>query len=291
VPELPEVETVRRNVERELVGKRIATYSLSLPKLLRGSPIPTFDPIIGRDVRAARRRAKVLIIDFSGDLSLMVHFKLAGQFAIVLPDGRRAVAGHPVPDFNGPLPHKTTHFKIHFADGTVVFYSDVRQLGWIRLLATADTAAALLAFGFGPEAVGDDRIAMSELRDRLRRRSIPLKLALLDQSVLAGLGNIYVDEALHRAGIHPARVASSLDDGELSRVYDAIAWALEMGIEQGGAKIIHNRAYPVGGFPEVHARGGEPCPVCRTPIVKIRVGARGTYLCPVCQPVAMAVTA
>lgn len=284
MPELPEVETIRRIVERELVGKTVSDVESTLPKLLRDSPVGSLQPLIGVSVVAARRRAKVLVIDFSAGLSLMVHFKLAGQLAVILPDGRRAIAGHPVPDPAGPYPHKTTHLTMIFADGTRMLYSDVRQFGWLRLMPTEVTSAALQAFDFGPEAVGEDRISIEQLRDRLVRRTIPIKSALLDQSILAGLGNIYVDEALHGAMIHPLRPANTLTADELGRLYPAIAWALERGIEQGGAKIVHNRAYPIDGFPQVHARAGERCPVCGTTVIKIRVGTRGTYLCPVCQP-------
>jgi formamidopyrimidine-DNA glycosylase len=160
----------------------------------------------------------------------------------------------------------------------------VRQFGWLRLLPTDEVDGVLDSFAFGPEAIGPDPIAPSDLAARLSRRSIPIKLALLDQSVLAGLGNIYVDETLHRSKIHPLTPANAVQADAIVRLADAIVWALERGIEQGGAKIIHNRAYPIDGFPEVHGRAGEACPVCGTTIVKTRVGARGTYLCPVCQP-------
>lgn len=284
MPELPEVETSRRIVERELTGRSIVALDLRLPKLLKGSPLPNLEPLVGRAVLGARRRAKVLVIDFSGDLSLLVHFKLAGQLAVHALNGDRHAAGHPVPDPAGPYPHTTTHLILTFDDGRILYHSDVRQFGWLRLLPTADVDAALAAFRFGPEAVGLEAMGAAELGQRLSRRSIPLKLALLDQSVLAGLGNIYVDEALHRARLHPARSANSLDEAELARLAEAIPWSLERGIEQGGARIVHNRAYPRDGFPQVHARRDEPCPTCGTPVFKTRVGARGTYLCPNCQP-------
>jgi formamidopyrimidine-DNA glycosylase len=285
VPELPEVETLRRLVERHLAGKTITGQVLTLDKLLRDSPLPTLEPIVGRAVLAARRRAKVLVVDLSGDLSLMLHFKLAGQLAIMLPNGERAVAGHPVPKPDGPYPHKSTHWTLTFDDRTVAFYSDVRQFGWIRLLATDEVAAALATLSFGPEAVGPEGIGIGELTARLQRRSIPIKQALLDQGVLAGLGNIYVDEALHAAQIHPLRPAKGLLPDEIARLHPAISWALEQGIAQGGAKILHSRAFPVDGFPAVHAREGELCASCGSTVVKTRVGGRGTYFCPTCQPI------
>ena len=278
---------MRRLVERHLAGKTITRQVLTLEKLLRDSPVPSLDPIVGQKVMAGRRRAKILMIDLTAGISLMLHFKLAGQLAIFVPGGERAVAGHPVPRPDGEYPHKATHWTLWFDDGTIAYYSDIRQFGWIRLLPTDDVAAALLKFSFGPEAVGTNGITIDDLATKLQRRSIPIKQALLDQGVLAGLGNIYVDEALHSAKIHPLRPAKGLTSSEIARLHPAIAWSLEQGITQGGAKIIHSRAYPIDGFPAVHAREGEPCGTCGTKIVKTRVGGRGTYFCPVCQPVSI----
>jgi formamidopyrimidine-DNA glycosylase len=189
-----------------------------------------------------------------------------------------------VPDPAGPLPHKSTHLTLTFGDGTIAYYSDVRQFGWWRLMPSADVDAALTAFAFGPEGTGGDGFDRDALGERLSRRRIAIKPALLDQRVVAGLGNIYVDEALHRARIHPGRAANTLTAGEVGALHEAIGWALERGIEQGGADIRHGRAYPRDGFPAVHARKDDPCMVCATPIVKVQLGGRGTYYCPVCQP-------
>lgn len=284
MPELPEVETIRRIVERLLSGLTIDSIDVRLPKLLRTSPIPTLDALVGETVLGARRRAKVLIVDFSNSLSLLIHFKLAGQLAVHRPDEPRAAAGHPIPDPLGPYPHKTTHIEFTFTDGTICYFSDVRQFSWLRLMPIDDVQAAIDAMKFGPEAIGEGRLSTAELSVRLAKRSIPIKLALLDQHVIAGIGNIYVDEALHRAAIHPRTPARELSLQRVDALNDAIAWAINAGIEQGGAKIRHNKAYPIDGFPEVHAREGEPCPVCGATIAKTRVGARGTYYCPVCQP-------
>jgi len=283
VPELPEVETMRRNIVTALVGDRLTAVDVSLPKLLRDSPLATLAPLVGRQVLGADRRAEVLLVCFDGGLTLALHCKLAGQVAVFRSDGQRLVAGHPVPDPAGPYPHKATHVALRFASGALLYYSDIRQFGWVRLLPTADVPVAIEEFGFGPEAVGPDRIAVAELAARLARRRVPVKQVLLDQAVLAGLGNIYVDEALHRARIHPATSAATLTAAQVKSLHRTIAWALEEGIKQGGATIVHQKAYPKDGFPSVHAREGEPCLRCRTPIEKTRVGGRGTYFCPKCQ--------
>jgi len=282
VPELPEVETIRRNINASLAGHELSTVDVRLPKLLRDSPLPDLAVLEGHRLMEAGRRAKVLTVGFSNDLSLMVHFKLAGQFAIFPPDGSRLVAGHPVPDPAGPYPHKTTHIDFVFDDGTIAYYSDVRQFGWLRLVPTGEVQRALDAFAFGPEGVGET-IDEKRLSAIMSARSIPIKTLLLDQKVLAGLGNIYVDEVLHAAKVHPAKPAKSLTTRERQTVIAEIPRVLESGIRQGGAKIVHQRAYPFEGFPAVHGREGEACPACGTTIVKLRVGARGTYVCPACQ--------
>ncbi len=284
MPELPEVETVRRIVTSTLVGRIVTSIDLTLPKLLRDSPISTLEPLVGQTVLGARRRAKVLSVDFSGDLSLLIHFKLAGQLAVISPNGDRAYAGHPVPRPLNDYPHKTTHLTVRFDDGTTAYYSDVRQFGWLRLMPTEDVDAVIASFGFGPEGTLADPLDAEQLAARLARRTVPVKATLLDQTVVAGLGNIYVDEALFAATVHPARPSNEVTAEQIGRLTGTIPWALDRGIEQGGAKIIHNKAYPIDGFPQVHARAGEPCPVCGTTIVKTRVGGRGTYYCPTCQP-------
>lgn len=282
MPELPEVETVRRSIEEHLVGLTVASVDVRLPKLLRDSALPDASVFEGATITGARRRAKVLAIDFSNDLSLMIHLMLAGQWAILFPDSSRLVAGHPVPKPDGPFPHKSTHADISFTDGTIVHYSDIRQFGWWRIVPTEDVEDVFASFGFGPEGIGEP-LDIPALSARMETRGIPVKTLLLDQSFIAGLGNIYVDEALHRARVHPATPARDVSTRKRREILEAIPWALEEGLKQGGAKIVHNIAYPIDNFPAVHGREGEPCFRCGTAIRKIRVGQRGTYFCPRCQ--------
>jgi formamidopyrimidine-DNA glycosylase len=282
MPELPEVETARRLIESHLVGRTVARIDVRLPKILRDSPIQDPGVFAGAQITGARRRAKVLSIDFSNGISLVMHFKLAGQWAILLPDGQRFVAGHPVPHPTGDYPHKSTHADLVFEDGTIVHYSDIRQFGWWRIVATDDVEQLFASFGFGPEGIGADLDAET-LIAAMGRRGIPIKTLLLDQSFIAGLGNIYVDEVLFRAKVHPATPAKAVSKAKARLILDEIPWVLEQGIVQGGVKIVHSIAYPIDNFPAVHGREGEPCIRCGTTIVKTRVGARGTYLCPNCQ--------
>lgn len=282
MPELPEVETVRRIVETALVGKVVDRVDVRLPKILRDSPLPDPTILAGAGIVGARRRAKILAIDFSNDTSLLIHFKLSGQWAVLLPEGRRLVAGHPVPSPDGDYPHKSTHADIVFRDGTIVHYSDVRQFGWWRLMPSVEVQTAVDAFGFGPEAFGGE-LDRAALGAAMGKRGIPVKSLLLDQSFIAGLGNIYVDEVLYRARVHPAAPANTLSTAKRKAIIDEIPWVLEQGISQGGVKIVQSVAYPIDDFPAIHGREGLPCNRCGTPIRKTRVGARGTYYCPHCQ--------
>lgn len=282
MPELPEVETIRRMVETHLVGHVVASVEISLAKLLRQSEIADPQVLVGRTVIGARRRGKVLDIAFSGDVDMLVHFKLAGQLAIDLPDGQRHVAGHPVPKFDGELPHKSTHAKITFDDGRIAWYSDIRQFSWLNILPLEDVPAVLDALAMGPEAT--EPVDTNRLTGLFARRSVPVKAVLLDQGVLAGLGNIYVDEVLFASSIHPATPAKALVPHQIEKIAGHIPTILAEGIRQGGAKIIHGKAVPDNDFPAVHGREGEACFRCGTAIVKTRVAGRGTYFCPTCQP-------
>lgn len=283
MPELPEVETARRIIEQRLVGASLVSIELRLLKLLRYSDLPDLSILVGDQLESARRRGKILVIDWSGDWSTLFHLKLSGQISIHV-DRDRWHAGHPFPDPTGNYPQKSTHLTMIFTDGRLLHLSDLRQFGWIRLMPTSGVERFLERQRLGPEAVGPEAFTVNQLGSALARRSIPIKLALLDQSVVSGIGNIYVDEALHRARVHPMTPANQLPPTTFPQLVAAIRWAIETGIEQGGAKVISNKAYPVDGFPEVHARKGEPCPVCGGTVIKIRVGQRGTYLCPTCQP-------
>jgi formamidopyrimidine-DNA glycosylase len=282
VPELPEVETIRRMVETQLVGRTVTTFDVSLPKIFRQSVITDPTVLVGRAVTGARRRGKVLDVGFSGGIDMLVHFKLAGQLAIDLPNGERHVAGHPVPKFDGELPHKSTHAKMTFDDGRIAWYSDIRQFGWLNILPSDDVPAVLEALAIGPEAT--EPIDVARLAGLFARRSVAVKAVLLDQGVLAGLGNIYVDEVLFASGIHPATPAKALALDAIETIAGHIPNVLAEGIRQGGATIVHGKAVPDNEFPAVHGREGEACFRCGTTIVKTRVAGRGTYFCPTCQP-------
>jgi formamidopyrimidine-DNA glycosylase len=283
MPELPEVETARRIIEQSVVGARLTAIEVRLPKMLRISPIQEPDTLLNATLLAARRRAKVLILPWSNGLTTLIHLKLSGQVSAQRNDERHT-AGHPYPDPLGVYPHKTTHISLTFDNGWDLHISDLRQFGWFQIVLDDQVEQFLAAQSFGPEANELSGTLTDQFATKLGRRSVPIKTVLLDQKVIAGVGNIYVDEALHRAKIHPATPANAIRSDQLPGLLAAIKWSIDSGIAIGGAKIINNKATMINGFPEVHARAGEACPVCGDTIVKIRVGQRGTYFCPTCQP-------
>ena len=173
MPELPEVETARRIIESTLVGAHLISIEVRLPKMLRYSDLPDIEVLLGKELRSARRRAKLLITDWSDDLAMLVHLKLSGQVS-VQRNGERRTAGHPVPDPDGPYPHKATHISLEFETGWTLHLSDVRQFGWIRIMPAGAVENFIDAQSFGPEAVGPGGVPPDQLGASLARRSIPV---------------------------------------------------------------------------------------------------------------------
>lgn len=283
MPELPEVETIRRHLAAVLPGRTIAGVELRLPKLLRAEPGRRVEDLVGQPVLDVARRAKLLLLNCGGAQSLLIHLKMTGQLVHQAADGTRGGGGHPIPAFDAPLPHKSTHLILYLDDGGTLFLTDTRQFGVVRLVGSAAVPALLADEDYGPDAL-DPALTPAALAERLRARPrARLKPLLLDQTCIAGLGNIYTDEALYDAGLHPERAAGSLTDEEIARLHAGIRAALAHGLTQGGFTIINGRARPLDGYPRVHGLAGAPCPRCAAVVVKTTVGARGTYLCPACQ--------
>jgi len=280
MPELPEVETLRRGLAEHLVGRRVLWIDVRLPKLIAlGSP----DDLLGLVVSGVRRRAKHLAIVL-GPLTVLAHLRLAGQIVLRASDGVTLVGGgHPVPRFDAPLPHRSTHVMVGLDDGATMYVTDIRQFARLWVLPTDEADHRLATLGLGPEPL-EAGFTRMRLAATLAGRRGPLKPLLLDQRLVAGLGNIYVDEALWRAQLHPARAAGTVGTHDVARLHRAIRSVLRHAITHGVAQVLDGRAAPGTDFPAVHGREGQPCPHCRTTILKTRLGGRGTYTCPRCQP-------
>jgi formamidopyrimidine-DNA glycosylase len=273
VPELPEVETIRLALEPHLVGRRLDQVDIRDPRLVRPfEPQAVAAELEGERIVALQRRGKYLVVRFESGRALLIHLRMTGSL-------RHAAPGSLADD-----PHRRAVVKLD--DGSEVAYRDVRRFGTWHLLEPNEVDP-YLAERLGREPL-ERTFTARRLGESLAGRRAPLKAALLDQRTVAGLGNIYVDEALWRARIHPLRPAGSLETDELKRLTRAIKEALKAGIARQGASL---RDYSTpdgrrGRMQErfrVYGREGEPCTRCGTPIDKIRAGGRGTWYCPNCQ--------
>ncbi len=283
MPELPEVETLRRGLAQTLTGHRIVQAELIKPRIFSGQPGYTMDNVVGAIVTDVRRRAKYLILSLSNGLSVVIHLSLAGQIVVERPNGERVTGGHPVPRFDAPLPHKQTSVIWRLDDGRVLYLTDIRQFAHLWIVPTVDVETVIPEERLGLEVVGN-AFSVAEFKQRLRRRAQSrLKPLLLDQKVVAGLGNIYVDEALWEARLHPLQTVSSLTDEEIERLHDAIKDVIHLALTHGVARILNGKAVQGAKLPRIHGREGLPCLRCGQPIQKFRVGGRGTYVCPHCQ--------
>ena len=265
MPELPEVETVRRRLEPALRGRALRGVTISDARLTRPyDPVHVAAQLQGERVVQVDRRGKYLILRFASGRALLVHLRMTGSFHV---------------------DDETTHERavLTLDDRTRVSYRDVRRFGtW--LLLEPDEVQPYLDAKVGEEPF-DALFTVAHLGERIAARKAPIKAALLDQRTLAGLGNIYTDEALWWARIHPLRPAVSLERDEVRRLHRAIRRALERGIARQGADL-GDGVYRGGRMQKefkVYGRADEPCDRCGTPIAKTRVGGRGTWFCPECQ--------
>jgi formamidopyrimidine-DNA glycosylase len=284
MPELPEVEAARRGIGDQLAGKRIDEVELILPKLVIAPEGWAIDMLRGRQISAIDRHGKYLTA-WAGDIAAVMHLKLSGQLIARGDAIPGFAAGHPVPAFDAPMPHKSTHLILTFEDASKLYLTDIRHFARVQLMPADDVAAFFAALRMGPDAISAG-FSHDWFRTAIARRKVArLKPLLLDQKFLAGIGNIYVDETLHMAKLHPERLASSLSEAEIERLYDAIVAVMELAVPIAGAKILNGKALTDHGeFPFIHGREGALCLTCGTAITKTRVNNRGTYICLACQP-------
>lgn len=284
MPELPEVEAARRGIAEQLVGKTLVGYTLYRPSLLHAPDGLSLDQLVGQRLVAVNRWGKHLWLTFE-QLGLLLHLKLTGQLVARGAAIPGFAAGHPVPAYDAPLPHKSTALQLDFCPDAHLYLTDVRSFARAWLWPPEAIAAMVQELRLGPDLLSPDFTREAFIQRLTRRREGQLKPVLLDQRVVAGLGNIYVDESLWQAQLHPARRVGTLTLPEIDRLYEAIKTVMEVAVPIGGARILHGKALPPPGeFPFVHGRAGQPCLRCGTTILKIVVGQRGTYLCPHCQP-------
>jgi formamidopyrimidine-DNA glycosylase len=274
MPELPEVETIRRQLEPKLRGRTIADAQV-LDSLWCAPrrPAEIESLLRGRRIEGVGRRGKYLILELDGERFLVMHLRMTGNLLAV---------GHDEVDEPAYL-----RVRLTLDNGDRLLFTDLRRFGTGIVLDGRDQLEEYLGSRLGPEPL-EPAFTPDVLKQRASGRKAPVKAFLLDQSRIAGIGNIYADEALFRARIHPLKPAGRLRRAELARLRDAIVETLEAGIESFGASIDRYRdANGEAGDMQnrflIHLREGEPCPRCGRTVVKLRAAGRGTYICPNCQ--------
>jgi formamidopyrimidine-DNA glycosylase len=287
MPELPEVETIRIGLNRLLPGLVISAVDCPNPKSFVAIPKQVSSYLLGAKVLSVSRRAKVLLIELSTKHSLIIHLKMTGQLVFQGTDIHFG-AGHPSKSLISQLPDKSTRVIFSFLGGSKLYFNDQRKFGWVRLLPSKEVYSIKFMQKLGPEPLEAD-FTWQVLKSQLSRRpNTNIKAALLDQTVAAGVGNIYADESLWGAKIHPLRLVRSLSDTNLKALQTALVAVLRISIEKGGST---DRNYVDAdgnkgsylAFANVFRRNGQHCSRCGTEIIKIRVAGRGTHLCPHCQ--------
>jgi formamidopyrimidine-DNA glycosylase len=316
MPELPEVETVRTGLQRLIVGKKIMKVNFDWPKSFPNDKRTVDNFLINSRIIAVRRRAKVLMIDLNTNYSLVIHLKMTGQLVFVPkswygedsksynsgarstnydlqtanPSAERWGAGHPNDSLINHLPDKSTRVKIEFNDSSNLFFNDQRKFGWMRLIPTPEIADIDFIKKVGPEPL-EPTFTLKVFNNQLKRKqNSNIKATLLDQTVLAGIGNIYADESLFMAGIHPASRVGAIPKSRIKLLHKAIINVLTLSIQKGGStdRNYINAEGQKGSyiqFAKVFRKNNQPCQVCGQIIIKTKLAGRGTHLCNKCQKV------
>lgn len=271
MPELPEVETVRRGLEKLILGKKISTIDICYPKMIKTNLVEFRKELPGQVIQTMGRRGKYLLFYLSNKV-LISHLRMEGKY-FYYPEQ--------VPE------RKHAHVFIHFEDGGTLVYEDVRKFGTMELLALELLEAYFVSKKLGPEPIEQD-FDLEIFIGALKKSKKPIKSHLLDQTLVAGLGNIYVDEVLWRAKVHPSRLSNSLTAQEARKVHDQTIEVLGQAVEKGGSTIrTYTNAFGEDGtmqdFHQVYDKAGQACSRCGSIIEKIQLGGRGTHFCPKCQ--------
>ena len=287
MPELPEVETVRRGLEGLIIGRTLMSAVSDTPKSFPNAEADVAQFLVGATVLTVARRAKVLLIELDTKYSLVIHLKMTGQLVFVSAKERFG-AGHPNASLIGQLPDKSTRVSLAFTDKSSLYFNDQRKFGWMRLMPTAEIVNLDFFKKVGPEPLSVD-FSWQELYQRTqRRKNSNIKAVLLDQSVVAGIGNIYADESLWGAKINPNTLIKNVPKAKFKPLFVAMQAVLIKSIAEGGSSdknyvdVAGNRGRYLT-FAAVFRKEGTPCPRCSTIIIKTRVAGRGTHTCPKCQ--------
>ena len=312
MPELPEVETIRLGLYRKIISLKIKKIELLSHKSFIGEP----KKVEGKVVRDVWRRGKMLGIELGSDIPgpvssqpqsmsshslraligaprslppvtlLLFHLKMTGQ--IIFDDGKRFVGGHPTSDMRDQMPNSHTRIVFTFSNSSHLYFNDQRKFGWVRVVDRQQALGSSLFKNLGPEPLEKGFSWQILKTNLLKHKSMPVKVAIMDQAVVVGVGNIYANEACFDAKIDPRIKVRDLTDEQFKKLYKGVITSLKAGIKYGGATRAHfvdsegHKGYFLD-YAFVYGRDKHPCKICKTIIQKITLGGRGTYLCPKCQ--------
>jgi len=298
MPELPEVETIRRDLAAEITNQPISAVKIFSAKTAQNSAAFFKKSLVGASFSSLGRRGKLLIFSISrpakksrqAEQFLLIHLKMTGQL-IYIRRQKKIAGGHSLMDdfsksVGGVLPNRQTRALFEFQNGGQLFFNDLRRFGYLKIIS-GEELAKILADNYGPEPLTAS-FSLDNFRKALSKRSLKIKALLLNQKLIAGLGNIYVDESLFAARLHPERLAKSLSLPEIKKLWQAISRIINRAVEQRGttfSNYVDSRGRQ-GNFSrwlKVYGRDGEACPVCRRPLRKKKVAGRGTHYCTHCQ--------
>lgn len=298
MPELPEVETIRRSLEKRVIGRVIEEIYLLNPTSFHGDPLHARSQKILKVIR----KAKVLGIELTQDFTLLIHLKMSGQVIFKkqvgkvsdvskvsgVSKGESFIGGHPTKDMAGEMPNKSTRVIFRLDDGSQIFFNDQRKFGWVKLIHSEDMKLNKFLNSLGPEPLEEGFTWEILKKNLLKHKKSPVKVNLLDQSVVSGIGNIYACEACFLAGVDPRIKVADLTDAQFKKLYSGIIESLKNGIKYGGSSKTHfvDAEGKKGLFLDyafVYGRDKKPCKKCGTLIEKIKLGGRGTFFCQVCQ--------
>ncbi|HUW24884.1 MAG TPA: DNA-formamidopyrimidine glycosylase [Patescibacteria group bacterium] len=292
MPELPEVETIRLQLDQRLKGLKITEVEVLNKKSFIGPPshkASEGEEVIGKKVIGVKRRAKIALIELEGGLYLAIHLKLTGQLIYSSHGGgiKGCAEKEESPFKVCELPNKFTRVIISFDNGGRLFFNDLRIFGWVKVIRDLGEVGG---GKLGPEANDEKAFTFEYFQSILSKTKKPVKLVILDQEKLAGVGNIYVNEALFKAGIMPTRPANSLGDKDIKLLRDSIIWVLTEAIKRKGTSDRDEAYRQISGEKgdyqnhlQVYGKTGKPCPKCDGKVERVNLGGRGTFFCRKCQ--------
>jgi formamidopyrimidine-DNA glycosylase len=297
MPELPEVENLRRGLEKNIVGSKILSVKVSKPKLVSGkgnirvaslAKVREFERGLKGEVFAkVERRAKNLIFQFQSGKVVLIHLKMSGQFVYKPKTGKKVVGGHPIELSESTLPNKHSHVIFELSKGTL-YYNDTRMFGYLLYYPSIEAFEKENHFDLLGLEPMDKSFTLKYLEEALKNKKGKIKSVLMSQNIVVGIGNIYADESLFEAKIHPEKSANSIKKDAVERLYKAILRIIKRAVKVGGSSVATYRLLDdtEGNYArehKVYGKVGQKCPRCGKPLKKIMVQGRTTVFCSFCQ--------